>query len=114
MDREAILNFNDIKVQEISIPEWNNAKLFLRVLSGYERDRLEAEIQNGGKMNLVNFRAKMAFLSLCDKDGKRIFTDEKDIAELSKKSSVALSRIFDVATTLNKMSNDDVEGLVKN
>jgi len=107
LSRDDILNANDAKLEEIHIPEWNG-NVYIRVMRAGERDKFEAECLNTtGK---TNFRAKLAALCVCDKDGDRIFTDA-DIAALTNKSAAALDRIFRHAIHINQMTSDDIEEL---
>lgn len=116
--KDEILQFADILVEEVVIPEWNNKKVRVASLSGTERDALEASIlehKNGkqASLNLSNLRAKLVAHSVVDADGKRVFSDE-DIVKLGTKNAAALSRIFQVAQRLSGITEQDVEDLTKN
>ena len=118
LTKQQILAADDTKRACLKVPEWGG-EVFVRVMSGTERDMFEAEVygsadRNGsGKLNLRNVRAKLAALTLCDESGNRLFTDA-DIVELGKKSAAALDRVFTVAQHLNGFSDKDVEDLAKN
>ena len=106
LSRDAILAAVDSAVQEVDVPEWGG-KVLVRVLSGTERDAMEAEVTgNGGKLR-PNFRGRFAALVLADPDGKRIFTDA-DAVTLGKKAASALSRIMDAALALNRIGAGEV------
>jgi hypothetical protein len=49
-------------------------------------------------------------LTLCDGKGKRMFADS-DAAELSKKSSIVLNRLFETAWKFNAFTSEAVETL---
>ena len=111
--REDILSVRDGKTEELDVPEWNR-KVWIRTLSGSERDAVENLIYQGNKKGgLKNVRAEFAVRCLCDQDGKRIFTDG-DAAQLGTKNGGALDRIFEAARRLNKLDQKDVEDLEKN
>lgn len=115
LNKEQILGMEDLAREKLFIPEWKN-DVFVRTMSGAERDSFEAKIsaESGNKeIQLKNMRARLAVLTLCDENGKQLF-ETKDAPELGMKSAAALDRIFDVAQRLSKIGDDDVEKLVKN
>lgn len=113
LNRDQILNSDDLTKEEVSVPEWGG-EVFVRTLTGTEKDTFEEKIigKNGG-VNMKNIRALLASLTIVDEKGERLF-EESDIKELGRKSGAALSRVFNVAQRLNKISDDDVEELAKN
>lgn len=116
LTRESILAANDIQRDEVDVPEWGGMVL-VQGLSGKERDELEASlIQGKGKnanVNLKNLRAKLVARSVVDIEGKRVFADA-DIEALSKKSGLALNRVYEVAQRLSGITQEDVDELTKN
>ena len=116
LSKDAILSAQDIKREEVQVPEWGGAVL-VQGLTGTERDAFEGSMIEGkGKnaaVNLRNLRAKLVARSIVDEEGKRIFADA-DIAALSAKSAAALDRVFTVAQRLSGISQEDVEELTKN
>ena len=117
LSREAILNAEDIKTEQVAVPEWGGDVL-VGSMSGTARDRYEQSIissddKGNHKQNLENIRAKLLAVCIVDEDGKPLFTD-KDIAELGKKSVAALDRVFVVAQKLNAVSDEDIAELAKN
>lgn len=111
--REQILAADDSKLLPLDIPEWN-CKVWIRTISGIERDSFEAMVAgNKGKMDLTNVRARLAVLCVADESGKRLFED-KDAIALGSKSASALDAIFEAGMTHNKMHKADVDDLVKN
>ena len=115
LNRESILQADDLPKELVDVPEWGGS-VYVRSLTGAERDRFESSmIKQRGKnqqMNLDNIRAKLAVLTVCDEEGKRIFSSA-DIDELSKKSAAALDRIFAVARRLSGLGEDDVKELAE-
>lgn len=116
LNREQILQANDLETRDIDVPEWGGT-VRVRALTGVERDALEASaIQGKGKnrdVNLTNFRAKLCARAIVDEQGKRIFEDA-DIAALGRKSSGALSKVYNLAAELSGISEADVDELTKN
>lgn len=118
LDREAILTAKDReKKVEVDVSEWWGGMVYVRVISGFERDRFEDQMyQRRGKdtsINMQNFRARLCVLCIVDEQGKRLFSDT-DITELGSKAAPALAKIYDVASKLNGFSKEDVEELTKN
>jgi len=113
LSKEQILKADDIKTQEIEVPEWGGS-VCVKQMSGTERDAFEQELVSGTeKVNLVNIRARLCARCISDKDGKRLFTDAEAI-QLGAKSAKALDRVFALAQKLNGISDGDVEELAKN
>jgi hypothetical protein len=119
LTRDQILNCDDIKTQEVSVPEWGGSVL-VRGMTGTERDAFEASItsQQSGKspaMRLDNIRAKLVQKSVADPtDNAKLMFTVADIELLGKKSAQALNRVFEVAQKLSGVGDDDVEEMVKN
>jgi len=116
LDKKSILQCDDLPKELVSVPEWGG-DVFVRTLSGQERDMFEQSMMEGkGKnrdMNLKNIRARLSVLTICTEDGTRLF-EAKDVDALGKKSAAALDRIFSVAQKLNGLSGEDVEELAGN
>lgn len=110
----AILQAVDLKIEEITIPEWGNITVRIRGLMGYERDSFEQGMldQRGKrtKMNILNARARLCALCIIDEEGRRVFEDE-DVHHLGMKSAAALDRVYDVASKLSGISDNDLEEL---
>lgn len=95
-DSKAHFGFSDPKTKTVEIPEWE-ASVFVRQWTGSER----ANFLNWWEAkNHDLFHSHIAVLSLSDKDGNRLFTDE-DEASFANKSITALERIAAVALSFN-------------
>lgn len=128
LTKDNIFKAKDIVKEWVDIPEWNGG-LYIKVLSGEERDAFEAAMFKSNDMgdftrNLDNMRARLIAFAAVDKDNKPIFDSTLkydiqgklygDVAELGKKSSVVLDRMYTVAQRLNKLRKEDIEDLTKN
>jgi hypothetical protein len=108
-----ILAADDLPREKVECPEWGG-HLYIRTLTGKERDAFEASVVGkGSSTNLVNVRARLVALAGCNDAGEPIFTAAQ-VDALGDKSAAALSRCFDVASRLNHLSNRDIEELEKN
>ena len=136
LTKDQILSKDDLKKEELYIPEWEDSVL-ISELSADARDEFEQwmveernklqpkpikPIKGQGKKQpmpqakkkeYVHVRAALAAATLVDEKGDRLFSTQ-DIMELGKKSGKALDRIFDVANRLNKIYGQEREDLEKN
>ena len=116
LSKTAILAANDLKSEDVEVPEWGGA-VRVRSFTGRERDAFEASMVRGEgrdrKVDLTNMRARLVGLTVIDETGQRLFTDE-EVDLLGAKSGAALDRVFAVAQKLNGLSGADVEELSKN
>ena len=114
LNAETILKADDSgKPEKVDVPEWGGF-VYVRVMSGVERDRWELLITKGmDKASTANIRASLASFVCCDESGKRLFTDNQ-ASNLGIKSSVALDRIFEVAQRVNCLKDEDIKELEGN
>lgn len=109
LNKAKILAAKDVKLSEaVPVPEWGG-DVFIKTLSGTERDFFE-ESYSQNKMKA--FRARFLVLTLCDENGERLFGDN-EVDSLSGKSSTVLNRLFEKAWDHNAFTNDAVESLGK-
>ena len=116
LDRNAILEANDVMVERVDVPEWGGS-VFVRTILAGEWDSFEdsmVTIVDGvaSKANLDDYRARFAAMILCDEQGNSLF-DKNDIPKLSKKSRAAMDRVLEAGKTLNRVSQEDQEALVE-
>lgn len=114
LNKDEILNSNDRKIESLNVPEWGG-DVCIRTLKGSERDAWEAslKVKDGGPTNLVNARARLAALVLCDEHGIRLFSDN-EVGSLGEKSAKALTRVWEAALALNGIGDEAVKELEKN
>ena len=122
LNRENLLTREQLQVKEVSLG--NDEFVYVRSMTGKERELFENSIRKvvkdeDGKIvkyesSLDSFRAKMAVMTVCDKDGNLLLKPE-DIETLNESLSAArLAKIADAASELNKISDSDKEDLLKN
>lgn len=112
LTREQILGARDLKAEQVSVPEWGG-DIIVRTMTAAERDRFEDHCGKLQGKTCEGIMALLVALTVVDGEGNTLFT-ESDISSLGGKSAAAVSRVFDVARRLNKLSNQDVEDLAKN
>lgn len=114
LNKEQILNADDLKTEVVKVPEWNGT-VKVKTMTGTERDAFESSIYDDSqkKANLRNIRAKLCLKTIVNDKGALLFS-ESDLIALGKKSGAALDRVFTVAQNLNGLTNKDIEELEKN
>ena len=113
LSKESILSADDLPRREVEVPEWGGS-IFVRTMTGADRDEFEASLfSDDDKRTFENMRARLASLTMVDKDGTRLFGAD-DIKSLGRKSSTALDRVFTAAKELNSMAEGDIEDFEKN
>jgi len=106
LDRKSILAADDVRKEKIAVPEWGG-DVFLRVLTGTDRDRFE---ESYSEQKMKAFRIRFLLLAVCDEAGQRLFgDDEGDV--LGKKSSVVINRLFEAGWKLNAFTQEAVDAL---
>jgi hypothetical protein len=112
--RSKIIAARDLGQVPVSIPEWTDDELFVRKLTGKERDRFEMIVANAKDDNdLEDMRAFIVTLTLVDGNGERIFSDE-DIAIVNDKCGEIVNRVFEQAAELNALTKKSIEAQAKN
>lgn len=108
LDKAAIMAASDTKLEKVHVPEWGG-DVYLKTLSGTERDTFE-DAYSQEKMK--NFRSRFLALTLCDKSGERLFSDD-EVEVVGKKSASVINRLFEKAWSFNAFRNEDVEAMGK-
>ena len=114
--RTSILASDDLPRESLECLEWRQT-LYVRTLTGAERDEFENAVQSASKvkgwLDLRGLKIKLVLLTLCDDHGELLF-DATDALVLNSKSSKVIDRIFQVAQKLNGLTADDVDEMVGN
>lgn len=113
LSKDQILGADDRRYEIVPVPEWGG-EVRLRSLTGAERDDFESKsLVGSGKKQRVNprhLRARLIAMCAVDADGRPLF-DAADVIKLSSKSAAALERLFEVASRLSGLDEDDVKEL---
>lgn len=115
LTRQQIDAASDIRTETVEVPEWGGS-VIVRGITARERDEWEAESmpsEGSETPNLVNMRARLCVRVIVDEAGKRLY-DPDEADELGKRSSAALSRVYEVARRLGGIGNDAIEERAKN
>lgn len=123
--RKTILDYVDLPVKEVVVPEWGGIKLYVRAMNASERDafmfekwksRENSENNEKGTISedvvMNNITASILARVICsDPEGtQRVFSD-KDVEALGKKSAKALDRLNEAVKEINGdlLSEDELE-----
>jgi len=112
LNREAILSAVDLKKELVKVPEWGG-EVYISMMTGEARDAWEQGLVGGKGANRDNIRARLVSFTAVDDQGKRLFSNE-DAIVLGQKSATALERCVKVAQKLNRLTEQELDDLVKN
>ncbi len=120
LTKKDILSAKDIEKETVKVPEWGG-EVIVSAMTGSERDKFEmlivnAEVKDGElvrESKFEHYRAKLCSLCMQDEKGKLLFSQD-DVEALGGKSAAAIQRVFNVASRLNRITQDDVEEVTKN
>jgi hypothetical protein len=115
LSRDAILAAATLRTEEVDVPEWGGTVL-IREMRGRERDEWEASlaVQRGKQMvpDVANVRAKLVARCVVSGDLEPVFT-QQDVSALGELSAAALDRVFEAASKLSGLSEQDLDELGK-
>jgi hypothetical protein len=118
-DFDAMFTAVTAQVEAVTIPEYKGQTVFVRVMTGEEREAYEMGLyalnnddnKRAPKKNHV--RALLVSCTLCDATGVRKYGPE-DAPKLAKWDWRVLHRIASAAMKLNELSEQAVEDIAKN
>lgn len=112
LSREKILGAQDLKYDEVDVPEWGG-KVRIRSLTATERAKFEEHTYRvtqrvGAEGVNVEFFAHLVRLRLCvltivDENGNRMFADDEEDV-LGQKSATGADRVFQASSKLSGLS----------
>ena len=106
LTRDQILKALDLKTADVEVPEWGGT-IRVRTMTGTDRANfLKISTDKDGKPK--QFMEALIVATAVDAKGDQLFT-AADIAELGKKSSLALQRVFEKSADLNGLTQASVE-----
>lgn len=111
LSRDQIINAKDFDLQKIEVPKWGG-EVYIRPLSARIMDRLEV-INLDRAAYKGSPRALILSGSLCDENGKLLFSED-DTKALAEKNSDVVDPIIDKIVKLNSLSDEDIQERAKN
>ena len=95
LGRDQILQAQDLRSEEVSVPEWGGV-IKIRELAAGERERIAGLVTaHDGRSREI-----MVALTAIDGDGNQLFS-LGDVEELAKKGEAAIQRVAEVASRLS-------------
>ena len=122
LTRDQILLADDLTRERVDVPEWmppgskpEDSFVYVRELTASEKDLFEAENfkAKGVPVNQIDFRARLLSRTICDENGKLLFS-QKDVQALGLKSKVAADRCANVALRLSAATDEEKDELLGN
>lgn len=105
LSADAILGADDVVIESVPCPEWGG-EVYVKSMTGAERDEFEKGLRRNGDLDLTNARARLLVRVIVNQGGTRKFSDVQAPA-LGKKNAAVISRIYDVAARLSGLSDDE-------
>lgn len=107
-----LANFaKQIRVEPVKVPGFNG-DVYLREMSGIDRERYEQGITSGANEK-GHVRAMLVACTLCDESGKLLFGPDS-VAEIASWKARVLIPLAEKATELAALSEEDVQELEGN
>lgn len=118
LSREDIFKSQDRTYQEVHVPEWGGAvrmqSLTAKELEEYQKsNRGKVDRQGNAAILWEGSAARLVVRCAVDKEGQRIFGAD-DALELGRKSAAAVNRLFKVACTMNGITQEEQDEIIKN
>jgi len=115
LTKEEIQKAKDLPVRDVEVPEWGGI-VRMQTLSGAERDSFADTVQQRKKGEVIELKGLKVFLlslAIVGENGERLFS-EADLDELNAKSAKVLETLFEIATEMNGIGEEEEEELRKN
>ncbi|MBF0339666.1 MAG: hypothetical protein HQL95_01720 [Magnetococcales bacterium] len=106
LTRQQILDAQDLKNEEVVIPEWGSEPVKIRELSGIEFEKYLNHVhKSGGDDTISGSSSLLVALSVVDDTGALQFS-ETDVQPLSTKNAMALQKLCKAILRLNRMDGE--------
>ena len=109
LNKDLILQAEDIKTIDVKVPEWGGT-VRVGTMTGRGRQEYFKTLALDGDESRKDLYATLIVSCAIDESGSPLFK-VSDIPELTKKSSVPLNRIFEVAAELNGLTQKAVDNI---
>ncbi len=97
-----------LAIRKIDIPEWGT--VYIRRLAGGEQDNWEKSIKD---LDAWQLKVQILLRTLCDEEGKRLFTDN-DSELLNEIDGSVLVKLARLALKFNRIEEKDIKTLEEN
>lgn len=128
LTRDEILAADDFEYDFVAVPEWtpkgqeapvlarlrslsaDEAAAYQKSISKNRRNPTTGQIET--ELDLSEMKVRLVALSLCDAQGRRLFSDD-EMRLLGRKSDRAIHRLFEAATKFSRLSAEGIDDSVK-
>lgn len=123
ISREKFLKKQEFKIEQVIIDETTGDFVYIKQMSGFDRDRLEQSMtiqtkdEKGNeiaKVTTENFKAKMICATVCDENGVLLLKPDDYKTINANFTADAIENLSNKASDLNKIRQKDQEDAVKN
>lgn len=97
-----------LRMEEVTVPEWNNFTLFLRELTVRQQNEVYEKASGEGGVE-VKDTVKLLQFACVDREGEPLFEPD-DIEVLLDQSGLVVSRLIQQISAMNTVSEEDAEG----
>ena len=113
-DAASILALQDMEIKRVTVPQWNNMQVYLRSPTALAKGRFEASVADEAR-DIKTLKLRLCAMTLCDQQGHLLFDSEEEaIMGLGERNSQAIEVIATEALRMIQITEDDLEGAVKN
>lgn len=113
--RNRILEAKDIKEEVIEVPEWENAKVQVRGLTGKQRAKLlNAVAGSTGKPDPEKLYPEIMVMCCFDPESREPIFTPADKEAINSKSGIVLERIAQMVMSLSGLTEQSMAELRKN
>ncbi len=108
--RKKILEVEDIQKEIVVVPEWGDAEIEVRGMSGLQRALfLRRSTDKDGEVAFERFYPQLLIATCFDPESGELLFDAADADTLNAKSGAALERVAQVSQRLSGLGAVDVE-----
>lgn len=123
LSAQDILESKDLVIEKVAADEIKSGSfVYVRSITAAQRGEIEAsgarfkqKLERGKEDPFArDFTVRFAWLSMCDENGERLFTDIQDVAKLKQKNAAFITRVAEAGQRLSGFTKTDMESLEKN
>ena len=111
LSKQDIIEVDDLPKELIEVKEWGGS-VYVRGLTSGERSVFEKEASSKEGIDVATLRERLCAMAMINENGESLFS-LKETKVLSKKSAVALQRIFIAAQKLAGIGEEMVKEAVE-
>ena len=108
--KKMILDYDDIPVEELEVPEWGDIKILIKGMTGKSRANfLKRASGTSGEIEFDRFYPELIIATVHDPVTEKPIFEGADRDAINAKSGAALETVAKVAQRLSGLGSSDVE-----